>query len=610
MFNQLSNSLVFNSFLCFMSITIQKISFYLSTLVLAFGLTFLGCKNDQKTNQNSTIEKEKIEKLIQKTTEARNTDPLSIVSLADSTIWLSKQLKYSYGELKGMYNKAIGLFYQNRNDEAFEMCDELIKKLAFVTDIDSVQRYNSFGSAYTLKGVIYERKGNYEDAIGSLLKALEAFESSGQLENIASVYLNLSNNFLLVKNYEKAHEYIRKAEDLYLQQEAYEHLPNIYQSLGNIYSNEGEYELALATFELTLDSAKAHKDLNNIALAYNNIGVYHEEKNNLELAIEYYLNANKISEERKDFWTQANILGNISLVYLKAKDFDKALLFSNRALRISTENYFLELTKFNYQNLARIYEQKGDFEESLKNYKNYLVVKDSLYDDQKFATISNLEQRYNNEKSERIIAQKDKELIEAQLQSRKLIAFVVILILSIIFSLIITYSLFKQAKFRKLKNDELRQKNTIINNQKEDLQILVNAYEIKREKEIVIGKEKILLDDIIYIRYQNRISTIFLKDGRMIENRMQLTKLLADLKYKSPFFFSQINQNYIVNFTNVDIKYFQDENEKFYYTHFLPNDFDEGRNEDYVKTRKRSSLNANFEREYKRYLRLKEPQYT
>ena len=95
----------------------------------------------------------------------------------------------------------------------------------------------------------------------------------------------------------------------------------------------------------------------------------------------------------------------------------------------------------------------------------------------------------------------------------------------------------------------------------------------------------------------------------LLLKRTQLSQLLSDLKYKSPFLFSQINQNYIINFGNVEIKYYQDDNEKYYYTSFLPNDVEEGRNEDYVKTRKRSGLNTNFEREYKRYLRMKQPQH-
>jgi tetratricopeptide (TPR) repeat protein len=483
----------------------------------------------------------------------------------------------------------------------------MIEQLASVTNIDSIQRHNLFGSAYTLKGVVYQKKGDYKLAIENLLKALDAFELSKDSSNIASVYTNLSNNFTLTEDYDKALIYIHKAEEILIKNKMYDHLPNIYQNIGNIYNNQGKLEQAAAIFKQTLDSAKIHNDFNNIALALNNIGVYYEEKNNLDLAIEYYLKANLINEQRKDFWAQANTLGNISLVYLKAKDFNKAINYSSKALQISIDNNFLELAKFNYENLAKIYEEQGDFKESLKNYKNYLEVKDSLYNEQKFMIINNLEQRYIEEKNERIIAQKDKDLIKAQLQSRKLVAFVIILSLIIIFALTVAFFLFKQAKFRKEKNTELTRKNTIISHQKEDLQILVNAYEIKREKDILIGKEKISLDDIIYIKYQNRVSYTYLKDGSVIENRTQLSQLLSDLKYKSPFLFSQINQNYIVNFANVEIEYFQDENEKYYYTPFLPNDNDEGRNEDYVKTRKRSGLNTNFEREYNRYLRMKQP---
>ncbi len=90
-----------------------------------------------------------------------------------------------------------------------------------------------------------------------------------------------------------------------------------------------------------------------------------------------------------------------------------------------------------------------------------------------------------------------------------------------------------------------------------------------------------------------------------MEHRVQLSQLSSELKYKSNFLFAQINQNYIVNFDNVEIYFFEGEEEKYYYTHFLDNDFEEGRTEEFVKTRKRSGLTKNFERDFKRYQRLR-----
>ena len=80
---------------------------------------------------------------------------------------------------------------------------------------------------------------------------------------------------------------------------------------------------------------------------------------------------------------------------------------------------------------------------------------------------------------------------------------------------------------------------------------------------------------------------------------------MSELNFKSHFTFSQINQNYIIHFNNTKIECYEDEDEKYYFTPFLPNDFDEGRNEDYIKTRKRSGLNKNFEREYQRFIQLR-----
>ena len=354
-----------------------------------------------------------------------------------------------------------------------------------------------------------------------------------------------------------------------------------------------------------MEKARINNDIENIIYATNNIGAAYEELGQSEIALQNYLTALEMYRERQDHWGEANALGNISMVNFDLTErLEQAEEYALEGLLIAQEYQFLELEKFNYENLHRIYEKKGNYKESLKMLKQAQLLQDSLYNQQKFETLSNLEQQYDKERTKLIIVQKDKAIVESQLKSQRLQSLVTLL--GIIFLALLSgaWLLYRQAKFRKAKNEELLQKNTIIQHQNEDLESLVNAYEAQREKFIQIGPHEIPLDDIVYIRYQSRMTSIFLKDQSIIEYRTQLSQLLAELNFKSHFLFSQINQNYIVHFKNVEINLFDGEEDKYYFTSYLPNDHWEGRNEDYIKTRKRSGLNKNFEREYHRYLRL------
>ena len=574
----------------------------------AFSLTtlLLNCQKKPSVSVPALSEKQVVDTLIQQSIDARDFAPNSIVSLADSSIQLAKQIAYLEGELNGLYQKAIGYFFQSQYQKAEENCHFILEKLEGNPSIDSLIRHNKSGSAYTLLGLLKQKQGEYESAVPLLLKALDHFEIIRNSGNMASVFTNLSENFRFIKNFEKAIFYNKKGEEYYLKANQPKGIITVLQNRGSIFYDQNNFQAALDIFELTLEKAKAENDFGNMVNAINNIGSSYEEMGKNEIAMQNYLTAIEMYQEREDYWGEANTLGNISMIHLKMDQIENAIRSSNNALSISKEHNFLELEKFNTENLAKIYERRGNFVESLKLYKQVQLLQDSLYNQQKFETINLLEQQFNEEQSNRIIAQKDKAIVESQLQSNRLQSLITLL--GIIFLAVLSgaWLLYRQAKFRKEKNQELLQKNAIIQNQNDDLESFINAYESQKEKFIKIGNQQIQLDDIIYIRYQDRISSIFLKDQSIVEHRTQLSQLMSELNYKSHFLFSQINQNYIVHFKNIDIQFHDGEDEKYFFTHFLPNDSYEGRNEDFIKTRKRSGLNKIFEREYQRYLRLKE----
>lgn len=579
---------------------------------------FSACNEDNGFPTDFEEKQQLVDTLLDNSQKARNAAPLSIIPLADSTIKIATEINYHKGQLGGYYNKAVGHFFLNNYSDAIEWCDHVIL-LTQELNPDSIVKNKYLGSAYNLKGIIWQKKGEYATAVENLLAALDYFEANKDFKNAGTVYTNISENFRFMKDFEKAMEYNKKAESFMQSEEMVNKLTTVFQNRGNIYNNQGDFEAALQMFQMTLERARKHNDIENITHSLNNLGVSYEEMGKDNEALEYYFRALDHYKARKHYWGEANTLGNISVIYLKRREFEKAVTFTNNALEISRENDFRELTLYNYKNLGRIYETMGQFRQSLEINKQIGLLKDSLYNEEKFRTINSLEQKYKEEKAEKLIAQKDKELIQAQLNSKTLLIFLIIFGVVILLSLVIAFFLYKQVQLKKRNNEALRKKNAIIEknnqeitqqrdeiqNQKEDLELLVNAYETHGAKELNFGKRKIPINDIIYIKYHNRISHAFLKDGRIIEHRVQLSQLSSELKYKSNFLFGQINQNYIVNFNNVNISFFNGEDEKFYYTNYLDYDHEEGRTEDFVKTRKRSALNKNFEREYKRYLRLK-----
>lgn len=582
-----------------------KTTYLFISLIIACSCLW-SCQNQSDFPSPALSLKEEVDSLIQYTVELRNSAPDSAITLSERIIQSSREINYLEGEIQGIFNKATGYFLLSEDEAAERNCQIVLEKLKTISSVDSSFYHKLTGSAYVFQGILERRLGNYKVAISLEIKALSHFERINDSINIATAYANISESFRVIKNYDKALFYSEKAEDISIRIDNFKGLPAILLNRGNILFAKEQYALALELYEIALGKATEVEDFRTVTNAINNIGASHERVGSFEIGLSYYLTALDRFQEEKDYWGEANTMGNISMVYFTMQQFDKAEQLSNQALVISKEHAFLELEKFGTENLAEILEAKGEYSSSLALRKYAQVLQDSLYNQQKFETVNRLEKQFNEEKSKRIIAQKDKDLIETEFHSLRLRNIAIILGVFFLIVLLSAWLFYRQAKFRKEKNQELLLKNTIIQNQNEDLEALVNAYESQREKLIILGNHEIQLDQIIYIRYQDRVSSIFLKDKSIIEQRIQLSQLTAELSYKSHFLFSQINQNYIIHFKNVTIEHNDDTENKYYYTTYLPSDQDEYRDEDVIKTRKRSGITKNFEREFQRYIRLNE----
>lgn len=547
---------------------------------------------------------EEVDSLIKYTVELRNYAPDSVMIFSERIIQSSREINYPQGEIKGYFNKAVGFYLLSEDGEAEVTCQVILEKLEAISSIDSFFYHQLTGSTYVLQSILERRLGKYENAVTLELKALNHFEKINDSANIGVTYANISESFRFIKDFDKAAFYNEQAEELAVLEKAVEQIPGILLNRGNILFDQEKYKDALALFEIALEKAEAVGDSRTIINAINNIGASHERMGNFEIGLGYYRTALEKRQEEKDYLGEANTIGNIGMVYLTMKDFNKAEYFLNRSLAISKKYAFLELERSNTAYLAEILEQKGEYSRSLALWKQAQVLQDSLYNQQKFETVHRLEKQFNEERSKRIIAQKDRDLIETELHSIRLRNVAIALGVFFLIVLLSAWLFYRQSRFRKEKNQELLLKNTIIQNQNEDLESLVNAYESQREKFIKIGNHEIQLDQIVYIRYQDRVSSIFLKDQSVVEQRIQLSQLLAELNYKSHFLFSQINQNYIIHFKHVTIEFHDDGEDKYYFTTYLPNDQDDYRNEEVIKTRKRSGLTKNFDREFQRYMRL------
>jgi len=260
-------------------------------------------------------------------------------------------------------------------------------------------------------GVIHWYQANYPNALKYYFDALRINEEIGNKPDIAVTLCNIGIVYNSQKEYEKALTYITKANEI---DEKMGNKSGIAANLGDIaelYRNLNNHEKAL---EYVLKSLQLYKELgdkNGIARDLGNIGVIYNEQKNYSKALEYHLQSLKISEELGVKIETAASLGNIGNVYLEtAKDtstgkhnslaLQKAKIYIDSAIQICKEIGDLNALSANYKQLSEIQTLLGDHKSALATYKNFTLLKDSIFNIEKDKKLTETAMQYAFDKKE------------------------------------------------------------------------------------------------------------------------------------------------------------------------------------------------------------------
>jgi PAS domain S-box-containing protein len=329
--------------------------------------------------------------------------------------------------LHSLGNSAL---YQEKREDALELYQKALSIREKIQDTVGISAsVNNIGKIY------YDLR-NFDFALIYFEKSLKYDELLNDKASLGVSYNNVGLIYLEKKNYEKALEYLNKSK-------------NIRTEIGDI--------------------AGLYSSLNNIGLVYSRLKKYEE-------AIINYQESYKLSHEAGNEWDEANTLENIGDIYVKTKQFKDALTYLDMGFDIAKRNNFKQLLRDSYKRFAEYYEVIGDYKKGFDNLKYYVLIKDSIVNENMQNQILEMQTKYETEKKEKDILKKDLEIKEksSKIQSQQyfLWSFILgFLLISVFFILIYKQFRAKKKAYILLENQntEIKLKNAEIINQKEEI---------------------------------------------------------------------------------------------------------------------------------------------
>lgn len=380
---------------------------------------------------------------------------------------------------------AIIYFYMGNNPEAIKV---ILESIGYIREElhrnpDSLLLIHRMVSMYSNAGNIYQAMGELEKSlemhITSLRLADTLLRSQPDNKSYASTLVNLQNNTAVVYwnlgELDRANDLLQKALSGSRKIEDTGGIIVTLNNIGLIQIDEGFFQDAVYTYREALMLEQQVNDSMGISGNYNNMGLVMEKLGNKRKALSYYLLSLQISTRLGYSIGIANTCANVGSIYSEFNLPDSALHFTkigiDEARRADSKTYLLK----NYETLFHIYEKQKHFDKALEAHKNYISIKDSIFNEEKSKQIAEMEARFESEKKE-----KENKILRQNISIQQRTSL--LLVVSVFALLLIALLLFY---FYKLKNKALKQKTQL--------------YE---QKQLVQELEKARLEDQLFAEQQ------------------------------------------------------------------------------------------------------------
>ncbi|MDR6966394.1 signal transduction histidine kinase [Flavobacterium arsenatis] len=413
---------------------------FFNSLNFAQGLTVQKIDSLKKATTKGDV-KNRCNSLLLLSDEYSNTDLNVALRYAKMSLENAKKAKndtllaISYNSIANAYQ------YKSKLDSALIFHQKALHHRKKIKDtIGMADSYNNLGIAYDSMGLFSESLHNY-------FRALYFYDKKKDLEKLAMTYTNIGIIYKTQKEYQKTFQYYKKANELYKKVKSDFGITVSSGNLGSILIDFGKYEESIKYSQIAKEGYEKMGYDRYVGYPVSNIAVVYDSLHRFEEANKNYIEAIKLHEKYLNSYEVANICNAYAKCLIKQEKFQESILISNKSKEFSKKvnAFFLEVNA--NQNLATANSKLGNFEEAYKYSNLYTTGIDSLFKTEKTKAIFELETKYNTEKKEKLLIQK-----EAEAKQRN--ALLIVLSILVISAILLGYLFYRQ---QKLKNRQQEQ---------------------------------------------------------------------------------------------------------------------------------------------------------
>ncbi|KUJ59340.1 hypothetical protein AR687_23305 [Flavobacteriaceae bacterium CRH] len=339
-------------------------------------------------------------------------NPDSTLFYAQKAVVLSTKANYNFGLATAFMNKGNASIILGNYPVALKYFKNAQTEFEIILRKNPTRAIKKgLARAYASSGVVYSEQSNYTLALKNDEKALQLYQEIEEQLSISKVLNNIGIVYKSQLIYPKALHYFKEAHKIQLAL-GEENAPMTLTNIGVIYFEMGEYQNAIQYYEQAKKGFEKSNNKRGFALLNNYLGDYYKKQNNKLLALDYYQKSLYLYEEIQNKFGASLALFNIGLLLQEQHKYSEALPFATKSLAYAKEIGVQDQTFHTEKLLSELYESLNDSKAALMHYKNYIIARDSINNQETNNKFARAEINYEFNKKEALLSEEHKREIQ------------------------------------------------------------------------------------------------------------------------------------------------------------------------------------------------------
>jgi two-component system NarL family sensor kinase len=417
-----------------------------------------------------TTKSDQLPVLIELCWEYRYHNPDSARLFGYQALKIAQANKVKHLEAEALHNLAV----------TYEAQGDYKKSLTYNLDALKLRKQlnDVLKAANTLNniGIAYDELGNFSLALKYYNEAYRIYKSKKDIEGIALVSTNLGILFKAHQDYKNVIKYYQEANSIYRKLKKPRETAFTEANLGSVYYYTKQYDSCIYYSLKAQQTFKALNIQQFLPITYVNAGVGYAALGQNKKALVFLQTSIKLNTAYNNRKELAFAHIHLAKLMLKLKKLEEAKQSASKAIELAEAIKASKEVMDAKETLAIILQEQGQFKEAYNLHLASTKIKDSLFQKDKTALISDYQVRYQTEKKEQQIQSLNQQSTIQQLEIKQRNLWLGISAFIIVAGAFSIYLIYSRRKIR----EEARLQTEINKQQEETTKAVLSAEENER----------------------------------------------------------------------------------------------------------------------------------